>query len=233
MEMILETLENLRREAYVRAVIRKAEFDNVIGYVGEDLPVEIFHAANLTPYPVYGIDREILNFSVEKNICPLIDATVTYAKTDKCPLIHSSKLIVIGKTCPAMKQALQELKDKNIYVYDNEENLISELKKFYSFDKFYGEILYSIRQKLDEISDYIETLHRQNFLITHDEKFTIKYFINFLDIDERMKFLNGLSEKLNEEKSFSRNKFVNLIHHCGLCKGDYLSLDGIFKEEDF
>lgn len=233
MEMILETLENLRREAYVRAVIRKAEFDNVIGYVGENLPVEIFHAANLTPYPVYGIDREILNFSVEKNICPLIDATVTYAKTDKCPLIHSSKLIVIGKTCPAMKQALQKLKDKNIYVYDNEENLISELKKFYSFDKFYGEILYSIRQKLDEISDYIETLHRQNFLITHDEKFTIKYFINFLDIDERMNFLNELSEKLNEEKSFSRNKFVNLIHRCGLCKGDYLSLDGIFKEEDF
>ena len=231
--MILETLENLRREAYVRAVIRKAEFDNVVGYVGEDLPVEIFHAANLTPYPVYGIDREILNFSVEKNLCPLIDATVTYAKTDKCPLIHSSKLIVIGKTCPTMKQALQELKDKNIYVYDNEKNLISELKKFYSFDKIDGEILSSIRKKLDEISDYIDTLQRQNFLMRQDEKFTVKYFINFLDINERMNFLNELSEKLKGKYLFSRNKFVDLIHRCNLCKGNYLSLEGIFKEEDF
>ena len=213
--MILETLENLRREAYVRAVIRADEFDNVVGYVGEDLPVEIFYAANLTPYPLYGIDREILNFSVEKNLCPLIDATITYAKTDKCPLIHSSKLIVVGKTCNSMARELLSLENKNIYVYEGEENLIAELKKFYDFNEILSSITL-IKRELEKISDYIEELKR-GFNLSDLQGFVIKYFINFLDIDERENFLAGLTAE--ELKNFdAAHEFVDLIFSCPKCK---------------
>ena len=214
--MILDILENLRREAYVKAVIREAEFDNVVGYVGYKLPIEIFYAMNLTAYPIYGIDKEILNFSTEKNLCPLIDAAITYAKTDKCPLIHSSKLIVIGDTCPAMTSEILKLKDKNIYVYDSEENLISKIKEVYK-TKFNQDFLISIREEIQKISDYIQKIKR-DFNLSILQAFNIEYFINFLDLDERMNFLENLS-KNNELKNFNdTNEFVNLIFHCMSCK---------------
>ena len=211
--MILDILENLRREAYVRAVIKQSEFDNVVGYVGYKLPIEIFYAMNLTAYPIYGIDEEILQFSSEKNLCPLIDATITYAKTDKCPLIHSSKLIVIGDTCKAMTNEILKLKDKNIYVYDNEENLISKIKEVYNTE-FNQDFLISVRE---EISVYIQKLKR-DFNLSDLQAFNIEYFTNFLNLDERMNFLENLS-KNNELKNLDdTNEFVNLIFHCISCK---------------
>ena len=65
---VLEELESLRREAYVKAVIRKSESDDVVGYVGMNLPVDIFYERGLMAIPVYGIDEEILKFSVENDL---------------------------------------------------------------------------------------------------------------------------------------------------------------------
>ncbi|MBQ9419411.1 MAG: 2-hydroxyacyl-CoA dehydratase [Synergistaceae bacterium] len=208
--MILDKLEDLRREAYVRAIIRASESDSVVGYAGRKIPVEIFHAMGLTPYPIYGIDREILSFSTEKNLCPLIDATVTYAKTDKCPLIHSSKLIVVDDTCPTMTKELTKVKD--VYVYDGDENLISKLREVYRCDDVQSDVLMSIQTKLQRISDFIKSLG-----LPEMQAFTIEYFVKFLDVDERMKFLADFSS--DELRSFNDvHEFVSLIYGCANCK---------------
>ena len=208
--MILHDLEDLRREAYVRAVIRAAESDSVVGYVGRGVPVEIFHAMDLTPYPIYGIDGDILKYSIEENLCPLIDATVTYAKTDKCPLIHSSKLIVIGDTCSTMAKELAKVKD--VYVYDDDESLIVKLREVYDCRDFQNDVAASIRERLKRVSDFVKS-----FELPALQSFIIEYFLNFLDIDERMNFLGGLSS--DELKSFSDvHEFVSLIYGCATCK---------------
>ena len=244
---VLEELENLRREAYVKAVIRKSESDDVVGYVGMNLPVDIFYERGLMAIPVYGIDEEILKFSVEKDLCPLIDATITYAKTDKCPLIHSSKLIVIENFCPIFTRELQKLKNKQIYVYNgNNEELKSKL------NEVYGNFTPPPQSERQCVSPF----HRKRFPFPQrgtalsssllmsplskgrcqladrevdkkterlkQEVNTVKYFLNFLAPSERSEFL----ERISDGNFNFTHKFVNLIYHCPECRGN-------FKEEYF
>ena len=231
---VLEELENLRREAYVKAVIRKSESDDVVGYVGMNLPVDIFYERGLMAIPVYGIDEEILKFSVEKDLCPLIDATITYAKTDKCPLIHSSKLIVIENFCPVFTRELQKLKNKQIYVYNgNNDELKSKL------NEVYGNFTPPPQSERQCVSPF----HRKRFpfpqrgtaesplakwrCLTETERLkqevnTVKYFLNFLAPSERSEFL----ERISDGNFNFTHKFVNLIYHCPECRGN-------FKEEYF
>ena len=207
--MILEELEDLRRMAYVRAVMS----DYVVGCIGRKIPVEIFHAFGIMSVPVYGIDKEILEFSCERNLCPLIDATITYAKTDKCPLIHSSRLIVIDDTCNAMREKISGLHGKRIHFYDdNREKLIAILEEVYD-RRFNAEKLFSVREELERIHSRIKSL-------TNDELqgFILEYYINFLDLHERMNFLDSLQDKdirLSHE-------FVETIYHCPECRGKFL-----------
>lgn len=128
---LFEYLEGLRRDAYVRAVIRASESDDVTGYIGSHVPVEILESFGLMAIPVHGIDGDILSYSCEKNLCPLIDATITYAKIDKCPLIHSAKMIIVDDFCPLMTREMLKL-NKNVFIYDGDnETLIHELEDTY------------------------------------------------------------------------------------------------------
>ncbi|WP_347713440.1 hypothetical protein [uncultured Fretibacterium sp.] len=99
---LFEELEEQRREAYVRAVLRASGTDDVVGVIGGRVPLELLHALDLMVLPVYGVDGEILKYSREEGLCPVVDATLTYARTDRCPLIHSSRLIVVDDGCPIM-----------------------------------------------------------------------------------------------------------------------------------
>ena len=117
LDEIFEYIEGLRREAYVKAVMR----DDVIGYIGSHVDVENLYRQSEFVIPVHGIDAGILEYSQEKNLCPLIDATITYAKTDKCPLIHSCKFIVVDDFCPIMTREILKL-NKDVRVIKGEES---------------------------------------------------------------------------------------------------------------
>lgn len=217
MKMNLESLENLRREAYVRAVTRASESDNVIGYIGMNLPVELFYERGLMAVPVYGIDREILQFSREKNLCPLIDATVTYAKTDKCPLIHSSKLIVIENYCGTFTHELEKLTNRKIYIYSGDNNeLALKLNEIYRA----GIIKASAHEEIQKVSECINNLVRK-FNLTDFQGFIIKYFVSFLDLNEQIDFLSELSEKTKHEDFNFTHEFINLIYKCPECRGNF------------
>jgi len=185
------SLENLRREAYVKAVMRASESDDVLGFIGSHLPVEIFHALDLYAIPVYGIDSEILKFSCEKDLCPVIDATVTYAKTDKCPLIHSSRLIVIEPSCPVMTREILKL-DKDIYVYESESGLVKRLSQVYNreLDSYK---LQETQEKLHRISQLI-ALIKDHLDLTGLQGYILEYYLEFLSLDERINALQELAD---------------------------------------
>ena len=204
-------LDDLRRNAYVRAVIRASESDDVIGFIGPNVPVELFEAAGLMAVPVYGLDREILNYSCETNLCPLIDATITYAKTDKCPLIHSAKMIVADDTCVPMSEALSRLEGKRIHIYaGNTAGLIEALREVYGTGEILPESLESVREERRRILTRIADL-------TNDpiEAFTVEYYINFLDLSERMSFLDGLQE------IYTSGELIETIYRCPECRGSF------------
>lgn len=204
-------LDDLRRNAYVRAVIRASESDDVIGFIGPNVPVELFEALGLMAVPVYGLDREILNYSCETNLCPLIDATITYAKTDKCPLIHSAKMIVVDDTCAPMSEALSRLEGKRIHIYaGNTAALIEALREVYGTGEILPESLASVREERRRIRARIAAL-------TNDpiEAFTVEYYINFLDLSERMSFLDGLQE------IYTSGGLIETIYRCPECRGSF------------
>ena len=206
--MILDKLEDLRRNAYVKAVMS----DDVVGWVGANVPVDVFVALGLTAFPVYGIDSGILEYSSGEDMCPLVDATITYAKTDKCPLIHSSKLIVADDTCGKMIAGLSRLLDKRIHVYADAERLFAVLHDVYGTRSVKQEKLSAVREERSRI-------HRRIQELAHDKQdaFIIGYYLNFLDLRERMSFLDGIADG---EFRMS-HKFVETIYHCPECRGNF------------
>ena len=204
--MILDELEDLRRTAYVRAVMS----ESVVGWIGSRVPVEVFDAMELTAFPVYGIDREILKYSSRKNMCPVVDATITYAETDKCPLIHSSKLIVLDDTCRAMIAGLSGLQGKRIYVYDgsSRQELIAILGEVYGTSDPAHEKLTAVLAERERIRTKILALTDGDVQV-----FILEYYMNFLGLYERMSFLDDLQDK----DICVSHEFMETIYRCPEC----------------
>lgn len=180
---LFEYLEGLRRDAYVRAVIRASESDDVTGYIGSHVPVGLLESFGLMAIPVHGIDGGILSYSCEKNLCPLIDATITYAKTDKCPLIHSAKLIVADDSCPVMTRELLKL-DKNVFIYDgNNESLIRKL------EDTYHRCMCEVKDETDELIHKLKNYSDIDGL----RMYIAEYYTKFLPVDERINILHEVS----------------------------------------
>lgn len=217
---IFDELENLRREAYVKAVLR----DDVIGYIGSRIPVEIFYSRGLYAIPVYGIDSEILNYSQEKNLCDLVNATITYAKTDKCPLIHSSKLIVCENFCEIMTREISSL-NKNIFIYESgqEDNLIAEINNIYGFRK-----LRDVKELTRKISDL---LHKLKFYsdLTGLQAYIIEYYIKFLELDEQLNILQEIAGSINFHDEQINYCPVYVQNGAGI----YRQIDKIFADKNY
>ena len=107
----------------------------IIGYLGRTVPKEIFYGFDLVPLPLDGVDKYILEYSNEKDLCSIIDSTLTYAMTKKCPLLYNAKLVVVDNSCPLLLKVLKDnLKDK-IFFYDgNLENLKNRVEEVYNRD---------------------------------------------------------------------------------------------------
>ena len=220
---IFDYLENLRRETYVTAVVRDSEANDVVGYIGSKIPVEIFYSMGLFPIPVYGIDAEILKFSHEKNLCSVIDSTLTYAETDKCPLIHSSKIIVLEDFCPIMTQKLRAL--EKIYVYDfDDSKLISKLENTYS--RSFKQKSF-IKIQLETINNLLEQLKYHSDL-TGLQVFILEYYLKFLSLDEQINILNEVSQHVKFQEKLD---FLPVKIQFGA--GIYRQLDEIYNSKNY
>ena len=190
---VIGRVEGLRREAYVKAVMR----DDVIGCIGSHAPFDALNSLGLWAIPVHGMDGSILKFSVEEGLCPLVDATVTYAKTDKCPLIHSSKIIVVDDFCPVMTREMSKLKDKNIFVYrkGSENALFNEIFRVYGNKRLSMEKCLTRSMLLNKLNTLIEGLKSRTEL-TGMQVYILEYYTKFLDPCERVELISEISREI-------------------------------------
>lgn len=135
MENLREEILELRRNAFVETIMGLDSEKYIIGYLGRTIPKEIFYGFDLVPLPLDGVDKYILEYSNEKDLCSIIDSTLTYAMTKKCPLLYNAKLVVVDNSCPLLLKVLKDnLKDK-IFFYDgNLENLKNRVEEVYNRD---------------------------------------------------------------------------------------------------
>lgn len=194
---LFEELEEQRREAYVRAVLRASGTDDVVGVIGGRVPLELLHALDLMVLPVYGVDGEILKYSREEGLCPIIDATLTYARTDRCPLIHSSRLIVVDDGCPIMAREVSRLPGREVHVYRTEDPMRLE-RLTETLERVYG------RRLDDGALDAATAESRRLTGLLFDLKYhsgldgrsvyILEYYLNFLPVPERLEVLRRASE---------------------------------------
>ncbi len=225
---IFDELENQRREAYVRAVLRAAGPNDVVGYIGSRVPAALFHAMGLMALPVHGVDGDILEFSTESGLCPVVDATLTYARTDRCPLIHSSRMIVVDSTCPIMAEKMSRIDGKDVYIYnifesDRDERLISRLKDVYG-RAVDDETLKIVNKELDKCDAILRRLKYYSNL-SGNKIYILEYYLNFLSLSERLSILQDVSSGA----VFSENpvKFVPVRVQSGA--GIYRQIDRIMN----
>lgn len=79
MENLREEILELRRNAFIETIMGLDNERYIIGYLGKTVPKEIFYGFDLVPLPLDGVDRYILNYSNEKNLCSIVNSTLTYA----------------------------------------------------------------------------------------------------------------------------------------------------------
>ena len=196
---LFEELEGQRREAYVRAVMRQAESDDVVGYIGARTP--LFEALGLMALPVHGVDGDILRHSTDggRGLCPIIESTLTYAKTDRCPLIHSSRLIVVDDACQLMVREMESLTDligKDVYVYrvgasGAFERLAGKLEEVYG--RRLGEgALEAARSEAEELASRLHRLKYHSDL-TGLQTYILEYYLNFLPMSEQLRILEEVT----------------------------------------
>lgn len=115
----LERLSFARDEAYVTALLKKESGITVVGTLGW-VPAARLWAAGAWPIPIMSQDDSTLGFTsdIKGPLCAPLRATIGYAKTDKCPLIHASSVIAINTACERREVVLPFLRDKTILRFD-------------------------------------------------------------------------------------------------------------------
>ena len=135
MEILREEILELRRNAFIETIMGLDSGKYIIGYLGRTIPKELFYGFDLVPLPLDGVDKYILEYSNEKDLCSIIDSTLTYAMTKKCPLLYNAKLIVVDNSCPLLLKVLKDnLKDKVFFYDGNLENLKNRVEEVYNRD---------------------------------------------------------------------------------------------------
>lgn len=182
----INSIEDLRREAYVTAIYAKMENDNVAG-VFSDKSDSLLIGWGFIPIPIVGVDRHIFEYSDTYNLCDPLNSTLTYLKTEKCPLLFSSKFYIVDDYCEKFTYYLRENTKKDV-IYEN--NLSSYLKFNYS-GKFDEEIYKTALNKLKEIDSLFLKLEQKN--ISGNLLFKLKFYLKFVkNLDDRILFLNKI-----------------------------------------
>lgn len=201
MENLREEVLELRRNAFVETIMGLENERYIIGYLGRTVPKEIFYGFDLVPLPLDGVDKYILEYSNEKDLCSIIDSTLTYAITKKCPLLYNAKLIVVDNSCPLLLKILKDnLKDK-IFFYDKNfeelKNRVGEVyKRDFSEKNFFKavELSKNISSKLEKLSKtdidsrfLYEVEFYTQFIFSLEEKNNMidRILSNFKDVDKK------------------------------------------------
>lgn len=202
--LIREHVLELRREAYVKAVRRSMLSSDVVGFIG-NIPVDILMSFGLMAIPVDGADTDILKFSTRDDLCSIIDSTYTYAETDKCPLIHSSKIIVMEDFCSKYTNEMKKLLGDKIYIYEGPSKLKKKLSKVYGKEEDL-ELLKKVEKDLHYISEALEKLSETS--ISSRFLYELEFYLQFTDIKERKDIIEKLLSEYRNENRLRKNIYI-------------------------
>ncbi len=191
MENLREEVLELRRNAFVETIMGLENEIYIIGCLGRTVPKEIFYGFDLVPLPLDGVDKYILEYSNEKDLCSIVDSTLTYAITKKCPLLYNAKLIVVDNSCPLLLKILKDnLKDK-IFFYDgNFEGLKNRVGEVYKRDFSEKSFLKAVELSKN-ISSNLEKLSKTDI----DSKFLyeVEFYTQFIfSLEEKNNMINRI-----------------------------------------
>lgn len=182
-------LEEFRREAYVDAIYAKMEKDNVVG-VFSDTCEALLISYGFVAYPIIGLDANIFDYCKVDDFCDPINSTIAYLKTQKCPLIYSSRFFVVDNYCEKFITCMRKSTDKDI-VYENDLRAYLENIK----DRLFDEKIYKESQdKLEKIKSILSDLQESD--IDGSSLYKLGFYIRFIkDLDERISFLKYIKSK--------------------------------------
>lgn len=195
-------IEGLREEAYVTALQKMMTGEKLAGVFGK-IPLPILYGFGITPIPLYGIHRELIDESPHKGYCDLLRSTEGYALTDRCPFIHSSSLLITDDLCEKRADFIKGIPlEKEFYLYSIK-----------------GKDAVGIQKEMEELKVFLANFTKREF----DLSLAKKSFEDLLEIDGLLLKLKdtSLSGKeyskicyetqflfdLEERKEFIRSQF--------------------------
>lgn len=220
-----EDLLDLRREAFVNCLMDMTEEDNIIGVFGNKFNESLIYGYGLKPIPIIGIDPYVFEFG-DYNSCDPIKSTIIYLKTEKCPLLYSSKMYLLDGSCTKMENALEENTEKLVYIYKSDKDLGDTIENVYSRE--------FSKEKYDMANSYFREIDYLLFKIYNSdipskELFMVKFFTKYImDLSKRQNFLEEIVKNLTFNKVIVRKKI-----HITCPGGAYEEVDSILKGEEY
>lgn len=208
----IENLFDLRRSAYIDALMSMRQSNNVIGTFGEGIDEAIFYAFKMVRVPIIGVDGYVFQYG-EYEACDPVKSTMIYMQTDKCPLLYSSCAFVIKSKCTPMIDAFILNARKPVHCYSNEEDFKKFLEQLTenSFDPQRYKTGKDIINKIGQIIDNI-----RNSSISGYEFSILKFYSDYiLDIEKRLTFLKKIESNFIHKENIKRLK-INVCCPRGL-----------------
>lgn len=199
LDIDINSIEELRRDAYVTSIYAKMENDNIVGVFANESDALLI-GYGFIPVPIVGVDSYIFEFSNLNNICDPINSTLTYLKTKKCPLLFSSKFFVVDNYCDKFNKSLRENTSRDVI---DEDQLANYLKE--NFSQNYDKNAYAIaKEKLQKIDSILSKLEKTD--IKGNLLFKLKFYTRFINnLDDRISFLNKIAK---DYKDFDNNRQI-------------------------
>lgn len=207
MKQLIDTefLLDCRRNAYVDCSMQYMEHNNVIGYFGQDVPLEVLYGFGLIPVPLEDVDAEIFRFTSEalkqRHFCDCIQSTLTYLETDKCPILFSCKAYVFGNSCDLFFREFSSRTPKicihlSSGVSKAENESVTLLREIAGRD-FDKTVYAKAKENLAYINSVLEKIeHYSN--ATALEIFMLEFYSPYIiDLTQRVNYFKQLEHTLN------------------------------------
>lgn len=212
-----EDLKDLRRLSFVTAIETKMSTDNLASYFG-DVDIALLYGFGIKPLPLEGLDSYIFEYGFHEG-CDQVRSTLVYLKTEKCPILYSSKFYVLDDYCHVLKEELKKATEKDVV---NHFDLHSYLNDRYEFSE---ELFEEAKADLMEIDSLYEKIKETS--IGGYELFLLKFYSRYIiDLNKRIQlYKNVLNLYSTEFKDANNTHSQKRYEVYAICPGGII--DGI------
>ena len=211
---IFETFSDARKQGFIAMKELKDQGKKVVGTFCTYTPVEIFLAADAVPVGLCSTSEETIPEAeavLPRNLCPLIKASYGFAKSEKCPYMYFSDIVIGETTCDGKKKMYELLAEiKNTHVMTLPHKQDSEAS-----GKVWVEEVKLLKEKIEEVLDVeiTEEALKDAIKLKNKEREALKEFYSIAQMDpppmtgyDQIKVLNGVQFMFDKYKKIETIK---------------------------